>query len=102
MMELTPASRLRPRLNVGLFALIVAAGGVALPMFACVVLPLIGASERTWLFHGFSWFQFDFAFPLSVIALILAIIGFTQPGRSRLLAAIALAVLAAPWLLILF
>ncbi len=102
MTELPPAARVRPRMNVGLFALIVAAGGVALPMLACVVLPLVGVSERTWLFHGFSWFQFDFAFPLSVIALILAIIGLTQRGRSRLLAAIALAVLAAPWVMLLF
>jgi hypothetical protein len=101
MTDIPPTSPVRPQINFGLLALIVSAGGVGLPMLACAVLPLVGVNERSWLFHGFSWFVFDFAFPLSLITLILAIVGFTRRGRSRLLAAIALAVLAAVWLVML-
>jgi hypothetical protein len=101
MTDIPPASPAGPRINFGRLALIVAGGGVALPMLACAVLPLVGVNERSWFFHGFSWFVFDFAFPLSLVSLILTIVGLTQRGTSRRLAAIALAALVVPWLVML-
>src|SRR4051812_31060201 len=101
MTDITPQSRARLRIKFGLLALIVAGGGVALPMLACCLLPLVGVNQRTWVYRGISWFGFDFAFPLSLLSLVLAIVGHMQPGISRRLGLVALAILAACWTLVL-